>query len=75
MLCAKSFELVKQLDANLNSCHELSAYNEDNVRFSFEECKTLFAQNQIDVQPVLQGLSQSYLFFFFIKSINIKYIF
>jgi GINS complex subunit 1 len=55
MLCAKSFELVKQLDANLNNCHELSAFNEDNVRFSFEECKTLFAQNQIDVQPVLQG--------------------
>ena len=55
MLCSKSFELVKQLDAGLTTCHELSAYNEDNVRFAFEECKTLFAQNQVDVQPVLQG--------------------
>ena len=55
MLCAKSFELVKQLESSLSSCHELSPYNEDHVRFSFEECKTLFSQNQIDVQPVLQG--------------------
>lgn len=55
MLCAKSFELVKQLDAGLVACHELSAYNEDHVRFAFEECKTLFTQNQVDVQPVLQG--------------------
>jgi GINS complex subunit 1 len=55
MLCAKSFELIKQLDSNLCSSHELSSYNEDNVRFTFEECRTLFAQNQLDVQPVLQG--------------------
>ena len=55
MLCAKSFELIKQLDSNLSSAHELSAYNEDNVRFTFEECRTLFSQNHIDVQPVLQG--------------------
>jgi GINS complex subunit 1 len=52
MFCSKAFELIKQLDTNSN---ELSPYNEDNVRYSYEECRTLFAQNQIDVQPVLQG--------------------
>lgn len=61
MLCAKSFELVKQLESSLSSCHELSPYNEDHVRFSFEECKSLFSQNQIDVQPVLQGKHHSFL--------------
>lgn len=55
MLCAKSFELIKQLDTNFSNAHELTAYNEDNVRFTFEECRTLFTQNQVDVQPVLQG--------------------
>lgn len=55
MLCSKSFELIKQLDTNFSNAHELSPYNEDNVRYTFEECRTLFAQNQIDVQPVLQG--------------------
>ena len=55
MLCSKSFELVKELDVNFNNAYELTAYNEDNVRFAFEECRTLFAQNQIDVQPVLAG--------------------
>jgi GINS complex subunit 1 len=54
MLCSKSFELIKQLESNF-SANELSAYNEDNVRFAFEECRSLFGQNQIDVQPVLQG--------------------
>ena len=57
MLCAKSYELVKQLDANMGSIHELSPYNEDMVRFVFEECRTLFSQNQIDVQPVLNGIN------------------
>ena len=52
MFCVKSFELIKQMDTN---ALELSPYNEDNVRYSFEECRTLFAQNQIDVQPVLKG--------------------
>lgn len=55
MLCSKSFELIKQLDNNFSSAHELSPYNEDNVRYTFEECRTIFAQNQIDVQPVLRG--------------------
>ena len=55
MLCSKSFELIKQLDSNFSKAHELSPYNEDNVRFTFEECRTLFAQNQVDVQPVLGG--------------------
>lgn len=55
MLCSKSFELIKQLDSNLCQAHELSAYNEDNVRLAFEECKLLFSQNQLDVQSVLQG--------------------
>jgi GINS complex subunit 1 len=55
MFCTKSFELIKQLDSNLSQAHELSAFNEDNVRYTFEECRTLFAQNQIDVQPVLKG--------------------
>jgi GINS complex subunit 1 len=55
MLCAKSFELVKELDVNFNNIHELTPYNEDNVRYCFEECRTLFSQNQIDVQPVLAG--------------------
>jgi GINS complex subunit 1 len=55
MLCAKSFELVKQLDSNLNGLHELSPYNEDNVRMAFEECRLLFQQNQVDVQTVLNG--------------------
>ncbi len=53
MLCSKSFELVKELDVNFNNVNELTAYNEDNVRFAFEECRTLFTQNQVDVQPVL----------------------
>lgn len=55
MLCSKSFELIKQLDANFSASHELIPYNEDNVRYTFEECRTLFTQNQVDVQPVLQG--------------------
>lgn len=55
MLCSKSFELIKQLDSNNSNSHELAAYNEDYVRYTFEECKTLFAQNQVDVQPVLNG--------------------
>jgi hypothetical protein len=55
MLCSKSFELVKELDVNFNNVNELTAYNEDNVRFAFEECRTLFTQNQVDVQPVLAG--------------------
>jgi GINS complex subunit 1 len=55
MLCSKSFELIKQLDSNFSTAHELSPYNEDNVRYTFEECRTLFAQNQVDVQPVLNG--------------------
>jgi GINS complex subunit 1 len=52
MFCVKAFELIKQLDPN---AQELSPYNEDNVRYSFDECRTLFSQNQVDVQPVLQG--------------------
>jgi GINS complex subunit 1 len=55
MLCSKSFELIKQLDSNFSKAHELNPYNEDNVRFTFEECRTLFAQNQVDVQTVFNG--------------------
>jgi GINS complex subunit 1 len=58
MLCLKSFELIKQLDS-LNSTHELSPYNEDYVRFTYEECRILFSQNQVDVQPILHGNSNN----------------
>ena len=60
MLGAKSFELIKHLDANINSTiNELSPYNEDNVRYAIEECKTLFAQNQVDVQSIINGDSKN----------------
>lgn len=55
MLCAKSFELIKQLDSNINNLHELCAYNEENIRLAFDECRLLFQQNQTDVQSVLSG--------------------
>jgi GINS complex subunit 1 len=59
MLCSKSYELIKQVDTNHSNSYELAPYNEDNVRFTFEECKNLFTQNQIDVQPVLQGNTEN----------------
>lgn len=55
MLCTKSFELIKQLDTDINNLHDLSAFNEENVRLSFDECRLLFQQNQNDVQSVLSG--------------------
>jgi GINS complex subunit 1 len=55
MLCSKSFELVKQLETNSSNPHEFSPYNEDNVRYTFEECRNLFEQNQNDVRAVMNG--------------------
>lgn len=55
MLCSKSFELVKQLDTLASNAHELAPYNDDCVRYTFEECRALFSQNAADVQAVQAG--------------------
>lgn len=43
------------LDTNSSNPHELAPFNDDCVRYTIEECDTLYNQNQTDVRPVLAG--------------------